>query len=89
MATFRSPVGNFTFETFAAFVGALLVVPLVIKLVFGIVRTILGLGIVRRLFVEALFAGLAVALTRENVLDRLFGRKGQPGSGLLKPDVNR
>lgn len=89
MATFRNPVGNFTFETLVAFVGALLVLPLLVRVLLRVLRALLSLKIVRRLLAEALFVGLAALLTKEGVLDRLFGQKGKPGSGLLKPSVGR
>ena len=71
-------------EVAIGFVGALLVLPLLFRLVTGVFR----LGIVRKLIGEAIFVGLTALLTRENVLDRLFGQKGETGDGLLKPDVN-
>lgn len=89
MAQFRNPVGNFTFETLVAFIGVLLVFPLLIRLVFGTLRTIFSLGFVRRLIVDSLVVGATALLTREDVLDKLFGQKGRQGDGLLKPDVDR
>ena len=72
-------------EVALGFVGVLLVLPLLFRAVTGVFR----LGVVRRLIGEALFVGLTTLLTKEGVLDKLFGQKGEPGSGLLKPDVDR
>jgi hypothetical protein len=88
MASSRPGVGNATFETVVAFLGALLVFPLLIKILLGTVKTIFRLGVVRRLLVESALIGLTTLLTKEGVLDKLFGQKGKRGDGALKPDVN-
>jgi hypothetical protein len=75
MSTFRDPVQNFTFETFVAFVGALLVLPLVIKVVFGTLRTLFRMGFVRRLLFDSVVVGATALLTRDDVLDRIFGAR--------------
>ena len=77
-ATSRSLV-----EVALGFAGALLVLPLLFKAIGGLFR----LGIVRKLIGEAVFVGLTALLTREGVLDKLFGEKGGRGDGLLKPEV--
>ncbi len=94
MATFRSPVGNFTFESLVAFLGALLVFPLLIKLAFGLVKGgfrvlfgILSFTTTKKLIAEAALVGLTTLLTKEDVLDKLFGRPGRRGDGLLKPET--
>jgi hypothetical protein len=83
-----SPYDNATsrslLEVALGFIGVLLVLPLLFRAVTGIFR----LGIVRKLLGEAIFAGLTVLLTKEGVLDRLFGQKGETGDALLKPRVN-
>lgn len=78
MSTFRNPVSNFTFETLVAFVGALLVLPLLIKVIIGTLRGLLRMGVVRRLIFDSLVVGATALLTREEVLDKVFGpRNGQ------------
>jgi hypothetical protein len=78
MPTFRNPVSNFTFETLVAFIGALLVLPLLIKVLVGTLRGLLRLGVVRRLLLDSLVVGATALLTREEVLDKVFGpRNGQ------------
>ena len=79
-------------EIALGFLGALLVVPLLIKLAIGLGRGLIGVvgGLfkfrtTRRLIGDVVFAGLTALLTREDVLDTLFGRKGKKGDGLLKP----
>jgi hypothetical protein len=72
-------------EVVLGFVGVLLVLPLLFRLLAGLFR----LGIVRKLLGEAIFVGLTALLTKEGVLDRLFGQPGEPGSGVLKPNVER
>lgn len=89
MASNKSGVGNATTETIVAFLGALLVFPLVIKLVIGVVRGVFRLGVVRRLILESVLVGVTTLLTKPEVLDKLFGQKGQRGDGMLKPDVDR
>ena len=79
----NNPPTRTLFEVALGFLGALLILPLLFRTVTGVFR----LGIVRKLVGEAVFVGLTTMLTREGVLDRLFGEKGQTGDGLLKPDV--
>ncbi|MEM1118263.1 MAG: hypothetical protein AAGJ11_17270, partial [Bacteroidota bacterium] len=81
-------------EVALGFLGALLIVPLLFKLVFGLFKGVLSagrgllrLGTTRRLVGDLVVAGLTALLTREDVLDALFGRKGRTGDGLLKPRV--
>lgn len=76
MASNKSGVGNATMETVVAFLGALLVFPLVIKVVVGVVRGLFRLGIVRRLLVESALIGVTTLLTKPEVLDKVFGEKG-------------
>lgn len=71
------------FEVALGFVGVLLVLPLLFRVLSGIFR----LGIVRKLIGEAVFVGITALLTKEGVLDKLFGQKGEAGSGFLKSDV--
>jgi hypothetical protein len=71
-------------EIALGFIGVLLVLPLLFRAVAGLFR----LGLVRRLIGEAVFVGITTLLTREGVLDRLFGQKGQTGDALLKPRVS-
>ena len=73
------------FEVALGFFAALLVLPLLFRAVFGLFR----LGIVRKLIGEAVFIGLTALLTKEGVLDKLFGSPGEKGDGLLKPTVDR
>lgn len=75
MASDRSPVTNATYETIIAFVGALLVFPLVIKLALGIFKGVFRLGIVRKLLFESALIGVTTLLTKPAVLDRVFGPK--------------
>jgi hypothetical protein len=78
MPTFRNPISNFTFETLVAFIGALLVLPLLIKVVLGTLRGLLRMSVVRRLLFDSMIVGATALLTREEVLDKLFGpRNGQ------------
>lgn len=79
-------------EIALGFLGALLIVPLLIKLALGLAKgvfrvtgSLFRLRTTRRLIGDAVFAGLTALLTREDVLDALFGRKGKTGDGLLKP----
>lgn len=72
-------------EVALGFFAVLLVLPLVFRAFVGLFR----LGIVRKLVGEAIFVGLTALLTREGVLDRLFGQPGGTGDGVLKPKVNR
>lgn len=66
----------------------MLIVPLLFKTVTGVVKGVLRMGTTRKLAGEVVVAGLTALLTREDVLDKLFGRKGQTGDGLLKPPVD-
>jgi len=79
-------------EIALGFLGALLIVPLLFKVLMGVGRGLIGLvgalfkfRTTRRLIGDAVFAGLTALLTQEKVLDTLFGRKGKTGDGLLKP----
>lgn len=79
-------------EIALGFVGALLVLPLLFKLSIGLLkgllstfRALLKLSTVRRLVGDVVVMGLTALLTREDVLDAIFGRKGNKGDGLLKP----
>ena len=84
MANFTDDVTSRSlFEVALGFLGALLVLPLLFRIVAGIFR----LGIVRKLIGEAIFVGLTALLTRDDVLDRLFGQRGEAGDGLLKSDA--
>ena len=75
-------------EVVLGFLGALLIVPLLFKTVTGLVRGIFRLGTTRRLVGDLVVAGVTALLTREDVLDTLFGKKGETGDGLLKPPVD-
>lgn len=75
-------------EVTLGFLGALLIVPLLFKTVSGLVRGLFRLGTTRRLVGDLVIAGVTALLTREDVLDTLFGRKGRTGDGLLKPPVD-
>lgn len=75
-------------EVALGFLGALLIVPLLFKVVFGTIKGVLRMGTTRRLAGDLVITGLTALLTREDVLDKLFGRKGQTGDGLLKPPVD-
>ncbi len=75
MPTLRNPVANFTVETLIAFIGALLVLPLLFKVVVGTLRGLLRLAFVRRLILDSLIVGATALLTREDVLDRVFGAR--------------
>ena len=90
-------------EIALGFVGALLIVPLALKsvglafktvglgvrAVFGIARGLFRLGVTRRLLGDLVVAGLTALLTKEKVLDQVFGKKGGIGDGVLKPRVDR
>jgi hypothetical protein len=58
-------------EVILGFVGALLVIPLILRVLGGLMRT----GLFRRLLTEAVLVGGATLLTREDVLERLLGRR--------------
>ena len=74
-------------EVLLGFLGALLIVPLLFKTASSLVRGIFRLGTTKRIIGDVVIAGLTALLTREDVLDKIFGRKGQTGDGLLKPPV--
>lgn len=74
-------------EVTLGFLGALLIVPLLFKTVSGLVRGVFRMGTTRRILGDLVVAGLTALLTREDVLDTLFGKKGKTGDGLLKPPV--
>ena len=74
-------------EVTLGFLGALLIVPLLFKTVSGVLRGVFRLGTTRRLAGDLVIAGITALLTREDVLDTLFGKKGRKGDGLLKPPV--
>ena len=83
-------------EIALGFVGAVLIVPLAFKTVglafravFGITRGLFRLGVTKRIAGDLVVAGLTALLTKEKVLDQLFGQKGRIGDGVLKPDVDR
>ena len=46
------------------------------------------LSTTRRLLGDLVITGVTALLTREDVLDTLFGKKGRTGDGLLKPPVD-
>ncbi|MFN3597688.1 MAG: hypothetical protein ACK41D_10510 [Rubricoccaceae bacterium] len=75
-------------EVAAGFVGAVLIVPLLLRVLVGVVKGVFSLGVTKRLVGEAVFVGLTTLLTREDVLDRIFGKPGRKGDGLLKPPVD-
>lgn len=74
-------------EVILGFLGALLIVPLLFKTVASLVRGVFRLGTTKRIIGDIVITGLTALLTREDVLDKLFGRKGRTGDGLLKPPV--
>ncbi|MEM6327087.1 MAG: hypothetical protein AAF791_08215 [Bacteroidota bacterium] len=76
-------------EVALGFLGALLILPLLFKVTVGLLKGIFRLGVTRRLLVDAALAGATALLTRTDVLDALFGKKGRIGDGLLKPDAKR
>ena len=75
-------------EIVLGFLGALLIVPLLFKTVIGVTKGIFRLGTTKRIVGDLVVAGLTALLTREDVLDKLFGQKGRKGDGLLKPPVD-
>ena len=85
----RQPTTRSLLEVVLGFLGALLVVPLLFKTVSTVVKGVFRLSITRNLLAEAVIAGVTALLTKEGVLDSLFGKKGQRGDGLLKPPVDR
>lgn len=87
-----NPTTRSLLEIALGFLGALLIVPILVKLAFGLGKGVFKLAgglfkfrTTRRLIGDVVFAGLTALLTREDVLDSLFGRKGRTGDGLLKP----
>lgn len=76
MRTIKDPVANFTVETLVAFIGALLVLPLLIKLILGAFKSMFRLRFIRRLLFDSIVVGATALLTREEVLDRIFGPRG-------------
>jgi hypothetical protein len=76
-------------EVTLGFLGALLIVPLLFKTVSAVLRGIFRFSTTRRLVGDLVIAGLTALLAREDVLDKLFGRKGRTGDGLLKPPVDK
>ena len=83
-------------EVALGFLGALLVVPLLFKVVGLVLRGTVGavaglfkFSTTRRLLGDLLIGGLTAFLAKEDVLDTVFGKKGKTGSGLLKPRVDR
>jgi len=75
MAPDRSPVTNATYETVISFVAALLIFPLVIKIVLGVLKSVFRLGVVRKLLFESALIGVTTLLTKPEVLDKVFGPK--------------
>ncbi len=80
-------------EIALGFIGAILIVPLafkaaglVFRALFGTVKGVFRFGVTRRLMGDLAVAGLTALLTKESVLDTLFGKKGRIGDGALKPD---
>ena len=88
MASPKSNIGGATVETVVAFLGALLVFPLLIKILLGTFKGLFRLGFVRKLIFETALIGVTTLLTKPETLDKLFGQKGKRGDGLLKPDVD-
>ena len=70
-------------EVVLGFVGVILVVPLLFKAVAGLTRGLFRFRTTRRLMIDAAVAGVSALLLREDVLDRVFGRRGDT-DGLLK-----
>ncbi|OZC02927.1 hypothetical protein [Rubricoccus marinus] len=75
-------------EVTLGFLGAILIIPLLFKTVKGVLKTVFRLGVTKRLLADVAFAGVTALLTRTDVLDTLFGRKGDK-SALLKTDAKR
>jgi hypothetical protein len=67
-------------EIVLGFVGALLVIPLIFRVLGGLMRT----GLFRRLLTEALMVGGATLLTRDDVVDKIFGRAGENRSPVTR-----
>ncbi len=75
-------------EVVLGFLGALLIVPLLFKTVTTVFKGVFRLSTTRRLLGDLVITGVTALLTREDVLDTLFGKKGKTGDGLLKPPVD-
>ena len=75
-------------EVALGFLGAMLILPLLFRVVTGVLSGLFRLSFIRKLTAEAIFVGLTALLTHEGVLDKLFGKKGETGDGLLKPHVD-
>lgn len=88
MASPSNPTTRSLLEVALGFLGAILVVPLLLKTAGALFRGVFRLGTTRRLVGDLAVAGLTALLTREDVLDALFGKKGRRGDGLLKPPVD-
>ena len=88
MASPSTPTTRSLLEIALGFVGALLIVPLLFKTVTGLLKTLFRFSTTRRLVGDIVVAGLSSLLLRGDVLDLLFGRRGQRGDGLLKPPVD-
>ncbi|MCH7977098.1 MAG: hypothetical protein IIC18_11190 [Bacteroidetes bacterium] len=74
-------------EIALGFLGAMLVLPLLFRMIGGVLSALFRFSFIRKLTGEAIFVGLTALLTHEGVLDKLFGKKGETGDGLLKPHV--
>ncbi|HYE95654.1 MAG TPA: hypothetical protein VD962_05560 [Rubricoccaceae bacterium] len=84
-----SPAARSVAEVALGFLGAALVLPLLFRMVAGVFRGVFRLGLTRKLIGEAVFVGVTTLLTRDDVLDKLFGRPGRVGDGALKPGTPR
>ena len=84
-----SPTTRSLLEVALGFLGALLIVPLLFKVVGGlfkgVFKGVFKFGVTRRLLTDVAFAGVTALLTRTDVLDALFGKKGGKDA-LLKND---
>lgn len=69
-------------EVALGFFGALLILPLLFKLLGGVFKGLFRFRTTRKLMGEAAVAGLVAVLTNDAMLDHVFGKKG--GDGLLK-----
>jgi hypothetical protein len=75
-------------EVALGFLGAMLILPLLIRVIGGVLSGLFRLSFIRKLTGEAIFVGLTALLMHEGVLDKLFGKKGVTGDGLLKPRID-
>lgn len=75
-------------EVALGFLGALLIVPLLFKMTKGVLKGVFRLGVTKRLLADVAFAGVTALLTRTDVLDAVFGRKGEQDA-LLKTDADK